>query len=199
VAALKHRHRFFKCFTGWSLTILFVKGGDGMSYTHPYGQPQGTARQYINKLRQILIAEIIAINGYQSHIANSDMQDINNVWHSIMKDEKKHYGWILNLIKKYDPEEYKQYLAHKADSTDLNTPMQKYTPESDSQIILNNLRDDIKGELEAVILYEEELPEFPYRDIRAVVRSITEEEKGHIEHLTKILLKYDPDTYDSLD
>jgi len=66
-----------------------------MSYTHPNGQPQGMSRQFTNKLREILIGEIIAINGYQSHIANSNIEEINYVWHSIMLDEKKHYGWIL--------------------------------------------------------------------------------------------------------
>ena len=169
-----------------------------MSYTHQYGQPQGTAKQFTNKLRQILIAEVIAINGYQSHIANSDMEDINKAWHNIMLDEKKHYGLVLGLLRKYDPEQYKQYFANKYDVTVTQLPIQKYDPDLNSQIILNNLREDIKGELEAVILYEEELPDFPFRDIRTVLRSIIDEEKGHTEHLTQILLKYDPDTYDSL-
>lgn len=35
--------------------------------------------------------------------------------------------------------------------------MQLYNPSYDKQIILNNIREDIKGELEAVILYEEEI------------------------------------------
>jgi rubrerythrin len=59
-------------------------------------------------------------------------------------------------------------------------------------MILNNIREDIKGELEAVILYEEELPLLPHSDIRKVLSSIIMEEKGHSEHLTRLLLKYDP-------
>jgi hypothetical protein len=59
-----------------------------MSYTNPLGQPQGMAVKITNKLRQIIIAEIIAINGYQNHISNSNMLDINEVWHHIMLDEK---------------------------------------------------------------------------------------------------------------
>jgi hypothetical protein len=54
-----------------------AKGENHMSYTNPQGQPQGTARHFINKLREILIAEVIAINGYQSHIAHSDIEEIN--------------------------------------------------------------------------------------------------------------------------
>jgi rubrerythrin len=175
--------------TGSDITTILEWCEHIMSYTNPYGQPQGTARQVTNKLRQILIAEIIAINGYQSHIANSNMVDINNSWHSIMEDEKKHYGLVLGLLRKYDPEEYKQYLAHKTDLVGPKEPMQIYNPDFNIQIILNNLREDIKGEFEAVVLYEEELPEFPYKDVRTVVRSIIDEEKGHTEHLTNILLK----------
>ena len=169
-----------------------------ISYTNPNGQTQGMARQYTNKLREILVAEIIAINGYQSHIANSNMEDINRAWHNIMIDEKTHYGLILQLLRKYDPEQCKQYLEHKTDLIGPEASMQKFNGDFNNQIILNNLREDIKGELEAVILYEEEISEFPFRDIRTVVRYIINEEKGHLEHLTKILLVYDPDTYDSL-
>jgi hypothetical protein len=55
-----------------------------MGYTYPYGQPQGIAYLYTNRLREILIAEIVAINGYEDHIANSDMEDINEAWKSIV-------------------------------------------------------------------------------------------------------------------
>jgi rubrerythrin len=169
-----------------------------MSYTHPNGQPQGMARQFTNKLREILIGEIIAINGYQSHIANSNIEEINYVWHSIMLDEKKHYGWILRLIRKYDPAQEKQFLEHINDNPGPKTPVQSQNLQFDNQIILNNLRDDVKGELEAVILYEADLSNFPHKDIRTTLQSIIEEEKGHAEHLTRLLLKYDPDIYDEL-
>lgn len=39
-----------------------------MSYTNPHGQPQGIAMFDTNKLREILISEIDAINGYSDHI-----------------------------------------------------------------------------------------------------------------------------------
>ncbi len=66
-----------------------------MSYTQPHGQPQGVARTPSSLLRESLVAEIVAINGYQQHIADSDMPDINAAWQSIMEDEKKHYGMFL--------------------------------------------------------------------------------------------------------
>lgn len=169
-----------------------------MSYTHPQGQPQGVARQFTNRLREILISEVIAINGYQTHIAHSDIEEINAAWHSIMLDEKKHYGWVLQLLRKYDPEQYKQFIAHKNDNSGPKTPVQLQNAPSDGTAILNFLRDDVKGELEAVILYEADLAKYPYRDIRVTLRSIIDEEKGHAEHLMRLLLKYDPDPYDEL-
>lgn len=168
-----------------------------MSYTNPHGQPQGMAEKITNKLRQIIIAEIIAINGYQNHIVNSNMTDINEVWHHIMLDEKRHYSLALNLLRKYDPVEYKYYLTYHSDNSGYKSSMQLCKPSYDKQIILNNLRDDIKGELEAVILYEEELAEFTYKDIRTTLKGIIDDEKEHTEHLTEVLLKYDPDPYGS--
>lgn len=170
-----------------------------MSYTHPFGQPQGVARTPSNLLRESLIAEIIAINGYQEHIAHSDMPDINAVWQSIMDDEKKHYGMFLTLLRKYDPAEHAQYMQHQKQRFGTKSPMQLYRSMYDQQIILNNIRVDIKGELEAVILYEHQIQLVPQRDTRQTLQVIADEEKGHTEHLTALLLKYDPDPYDGLD
>lgn len=169
-----------------------------MSYTYPIGQPQGEPAQFTNILREILIAEIYAMHGYQQHIADSNMAEINTVWHSIMLDEKKHYGWLLVLLRKYDPEEEQAYQQHLNARLSPNTPMQAYKPDYGRQIILNNIRQDIKGELEAVVLYEEQLQHMPYLDLRQTLQNIISDEKGHAEHLTRLLLKYDPDPYDGL-
>jgi rubrerythrin len=170
-----------------------------LSYTNTYGQPQGSARLDTNKLREILIAEIIAINGYAEHIANSNMEDINSAWNSIMGDEKKHYGMILSLLRKYDPNQYQSYKEHIGDKTGPKSSMQTFTPDYNRQIILNNIREDIKGEFEAVILYEQQLPIIPFNDVRYALYSIINEEKGHAEHLTQLLLKYDSDKYNGLE
>ena len=173
-------------------------GGIKVSYTDRYGQPQGFAKLDTNKLREILIAEIIAINGYAEHIANSNMEDINAAWNSIMGDEKKHYGMILTLLRKYDPNQYKSYKEHIGDKAGPKSPMQEFTPNYNKQVILNNIREDIKGEFEAVILYEQMLAIIPYHDVRYAIYSIINEEKGHAEHLTQLLLKYDSDKYNGL-
>lgn len=166
-----------------------------MSYTNPLGQPQGIADKITNKLRQIIVAEVIAINAYQKNILNSNMTAINEVWHHIMLDEKRHYSLALNLLRKYDKTELKYSIVMHDVNTNFKSPMQIYKPDYDKQIILNNLRADIKGELEAVILYEDELSEFSQKDIRTTLQAIIDDEKEHTEHLTEVLYKYDSDPY----
>lgn len=170
-----------------------------MSYTNSNGQPQGIAILDTNKLREILISEIDAINGYEEHIANSDIEDINDAWRSIVRDEKKHYGLILSLLRKYDPVQYNAYKEHASGKSGPKTPMQKFLPDYDKQLILNNVRADIKGEFEAVLLYEQHLASIRSSEVKQTLFSITSEEKGHAEHLTQLLLKYDTDKYDGLD
>lgn len=167
-----------------------------MSYTNPYGLPQGTARKITNKLREIMIAEIIAINGYQSHIANSNMLSVNEAWYHIMLDEKRHYETALNLLRKYDPSQYKASLAQHEDILKPKSPVQLYNPDYNKQIILNNIREDIKGELEAVILYEDEIEGFSaHKDIKIALQAIIDDEKEHAEHLTIVLKSYENENF----
>ncbi len=170
-----------------------------MSYTNNTGQPQGVAYSVTNRIREAMIAELDAINGYAEHIANSDMEEINAAWHSIMVDEKKHYGMFLGLLRRYDPDQYEKHQEDKGMKYGPKNAMQAYKPQYDRQIILNNVREDIKGELEAVILYEQDFYDIPCEEVRRVFYVVSREEKGHLEHLTELLLKYDADKYDALD
>ncbi|HCQ91397.1 MAG TPA: rubrerythrin, partial [Clostridium sp.] len=68
-------------------------------------------------------------------------------------------------LRKYDPAQYRAYLDHIEDKTGAKSPMQIYKPNYDKQIILNNIREDIKGELEAIVLYEQHLAIIPYDDV----------------------------------
>lgn len=214
-----------------------------MSYTNPHGQPQGTASRVTNLLRQIIIAEVVAINGYQYHISNSDIAEINEVWHHIMLEEKSHYIIALNLLRKYDPVQYNYFNNPPEDMLGSAVPTIEYSgiepvsnsgagpnansantansgsrsrkgsgsgsrpqpqsqpvlqpskPVYDKSKILNYIRDDIKGELEAVILYEDELAQIQQRDVRTALQKIINDEKEHSEELTLVLLKFDPDPY----
>jgi rubrerythrin len=152
---------------------------------------------FLDHIREAMIAEIVAINGYTEHIANSDIEGINSLWRNIMQDEKDHYGMFLKLIHKYDPEEYRLYIKHAHDYIPvLSTHM--YRPQYDIQLILNNIRQDIKGELEAVVLYDQIMRSMPYKDAKDVFAFVINAEKEHIEHLTRALMQYDPDQYDDL-
>lgn len=168
-----------------------------MSYTNPNGMPQGYPNYFTNKLRESIIGEIIAINGYAEHMANSNMPEVNRVWKHLLEDEKKHYGQFIELLRKYDQGEYQEYLSHTKDRYP-DMQLQAYRPDYDKQLILNNIREDIKGELEAVILYEQLVIEMPYQDIRDTFYTIIEAEKEHTEHLTKLLVSMDQDKYDGL-
>ena len=162
-----------------------------MSYTNAFGQPQGIAYFDTNKLRELLISEVIAINGYYEHILNSNNEEINMAWEHIMKDEKEHYNMLLDLLRKYDPEQYSAYKAHEKDKLGTKSPIQEFVPNYNKQIILNNVRKDIKGELEAVLLYEQYVNMMLYQDVRDVLIYIVNDEKEHLEHLTELLVKYD--------
>jgi rubrerythrin len=139
----------------------------------------------------------IAINGYAQHIANSEMQEVNKVWQHIMEDEKQHYGMFLTLLRKYDQEEYHGYMLHNKDTLQKEK-LQGYQPDYNKQLILNNIREDIKGEFEAVVLYEQLLMEAPYQDVKDVFLQIIPMEKEHAEHLTQVLLFFDKDKYNGL-
>ncbi len=191
-----------------------------MSYTNPNGHPQGTSRKVTNLLREVMIAELVAINGYQSHILSSNIPEINEAWHHIMLDEKSHYIIALNLLRKYDPVEYKYFMAPHEINLSVNTtqnvqvvqtvpPNQSNRPSNkksstsqtnrvqyyDKQLILNNVREDIKGESEAIILYEDDISHIQQKDVRDALQKIIDDEKEHTEHLTQVLLAFDPDPY----
>lgn len=188
-----------------------------MSYTNPLGHPQGVSNKVTNLLRQVMIAELVAINEYQTHILHSDIAAVNEAWHHIMLDEKSHYIIALNLLRKYDPVEYKYFLLPheiKANPDSAQAPqssqnihnVQKHKSSSTAQtnrtpyelkVILNYIREDIKGELEAIILYEDEIAEIQQKDVRIALQKIIDDEKEHTEHLTQVLLAYDPDPYEA--
>ena len=99
-----------------------------MSYT-TMRQPQGIPVFFTNLIREAMIGEIVAINDYAKHIADSNISELNEIWEHIMEDEKRHYGMFLKLLRKYDPiqlskfDEAKEHVNIKGHSpTDLYCP-----------------------------------------------------------------------------
>lgn len=169
-----------------------------MSYTVPGGQPQGKPVFVVSKLREAMVAEISAINQYTQHIANSNIEEFNKVWRAILHDEKKHYGMFLTLLRKYDPVQYEAYLYFKNASIETNRAFLTYKPEYDNQLMLNMVREDIKGELETSVLYDQYAFEIACPDVSHTFSIISRDEKFHAEHLTRLMLTYDPEPYDGL-
>ena len=57
--------------------------------------------------------------------------------------------------------------------------------------ILNNLRQDLVGELEAINQYQEHIDEIDDEEIKKVLTHIMNDEKEHVAELTKIIRKID--------
>ncbi len=105
---------------------------------------------------------------------------------------------FLTLLRKYDPAQYKAYKEFIGAAPRVTSPMQTYIPNYNRQIILNNIRKDIKGEFEASVLYEQIASEVNVNEVRQTLIAISDEEKEHAEHLTRLLLEYDNDKYNGL-
>ena len=56
---------------------------------------------------------------------------------------------------------------------------------------LNNLRQDLVGELEAINQYQEHIDEIDNEEIKKVLTHIMNDEKEHVAELTKIIRKID--------
>jgi rubrerythrin len=57
--------------------------------------------------------------------------------------------------------------------------------------ILNNLRQDLVGELEAINQYQEHIDEIDDEEIKKILIHIMNDEKEHFAELTKIIRKID--------
>ncbi|QUH29132.1 ferritin family protein [Vallitalea guaymasensis] len=160
-----------------------------MSYTTE-GQPQGIANKLTNCIRESLISEIVAINQYNYHIHNSTCPSLVKLWMHIRDEEIRHFSMFSELLRKYDPMQQKLFEETKGH---VNIDYSNcFSLKSDTRInIPNSIRSDIKGELEAVILYEYVLTSNKYRDVYEVYNEVINEEKEHFEELSFAIKEYD--------
>ncbi|MEG1002688.1 ferritin-like domain-containing protein [Clostridium sp.] len=169
-----------------------------MSYTTKR-QPQGFIKSVEALLREGMIAEIVAINDYSNFISATDNKEVKDIFHHIMEEEKEHYGLFLEQLRKIDKEERELQEEIKKENT--ITSKQKYKESSSKSTkgnLLDNIREAIKGELEAIILYEDLIQYIEDKSIVATIKYITKDEKEHVEELTKALLILDKDEYGPL-
>lgn len=167
-----------------------------MSYT-TNRQPQGILKNNETFLREGLIAELVAINDYSHFLSLTDNKDIRDIFYHIMKEEKKHYGLFLEALRMTDKEENK--LANEVNE-DLNISTKGnykdyLSGKENKNLLLTHIREAIKGELEAIVLYNHFLANIDDKELSVLIKSIEKDEKEHTEELTKALVILDRDEY----
>ncbi len=158
-----------------------------MSYTTE-GMPQGKPITSKGLIRDALIGELNAINAYQTTLEYSNIPNLNKFILELMKDEIHHYHLLTEYLNKLDKEQAEifkevQKKDYKVDFT-LN-PLEIKAPTQPN--ILSQLRKNIKGELEAILSYDEIEHTLKDPTGKALIHAITKDEKEHIAELDKLI------------
>ncbi len=155
---------------------------------------------YTLSIRNLMQAELESINQYERHMQQSDMPELNEIWQYIVENEKGHYGMLLELFRRFDPQQAAQYQNVR----NLNIIMPPKI-QTEAAVVkrgnletLNYIRNDIRLELATANAYEIFLLQVPVSPILQVVNTISQDEKEHIELLTKVLIELDTDRYGPL-
>jgi rubrerythrin len=67
-----------------------------------------------------------------------------------------------------------------------------YEDEEDTDIVLEMLREDLIGELQAINQYQEHIDSMDDEESIKVLEHIRDDEKEHVAELTKLIQKLDP-------
>lgn len=170
-----------------------------MSYT-TNRQPQGKLKNDETFLREGLVAEIVAINDYSSFLSVTENKEVKEIFHHIMKEEKEHYGLFLEALRMIDKEQFKLYkhVNEHTNITNKSTYKEYCNTKESKAYLLTHIREAIKGELEAILLYEDFLANTKNDEIFNIIKDITRDEKEHVEELTRALIILDKDKYGPL-
>lgn len=173
-----------------------------MSYTNNR-QPQGTAFSTKNFLRETMIGELVAINDYSEHIHLCNLPDIKEIFHHLLDEEKKHYGMLLDALRRIDPVQCEKFNEVKEDIKIKSKPLKNNSEKMKGPLgplnLLTAIRMDIKAELEAIIAYEDVLQKINDAVLKAMLEEIIADEIEHVEELTKILTSLDKGCYGPID
>lgn len=169
-----------------------------MSYTTER-QPQGTACSISNFIRETMIGELVAINDYTDQINRCNLPDVKEILQHIVEDEKRHYGMLLDALRKFDKTQSEKAEEIAEHTVIKSKPIKASTEKSKGHFcILSAARSDIKGELEAIIAYEDALNKIDDTVLKAMIKDIVKDEIEHVEELTKIVTSLDKDCYGPL-
>ncbi|SHJ88064.1 Rubrerythrin [Hathewaya proteolytica DSM 3090] len=169
-----------------------------MSYTTER-HPQGITKDKTGFLREGMIAEIVAINDYSNFISLTNNREVKDIFYHIMDEEKIHYGMFLTALRKYDKEE-DELKDEVQDHVNIsNKDMGKYkdlwTAKDKNENLLISIREAIKGELEAILLYQHFLENTSDNYLIDIISRIIYDEKEHTEELTLALTLLDKSPY----
>ena len=117
-----------------------------------------------------------------------------------IQEKMKVYNIPLDTVG--DDNELKEYLKEscineeqKDEVTDMETKNTEMETSNEHLVeVLNNLREDLRGELEAIYNYEARAAiaeKYGYDDIAEILRDISDEEKVHCGELEVLIEKYD--------
>ncbi len=144
-----------------------------MSYT-TNRQPQGILQNDETFLREGLIAEIVAINDYSHFLNLTENKEMRDIFHHIMEEEKEHYGLFLEALRAIDPEQctISKDVDEHVNISEKNSYKDYSSGKENKYLLLTYIRDAIKGELEAIILYEDFLSNVKSEELFKLIKKI---------------------------
>ncbi len=159
-----------------------------MSYTTLNGMPQGTPITAKGLVREALIGELIAINSYQQSLAYSDIDELNGFLLELMQDEIHHYHLLTQYLNKIDSEQAEMFKAIQKQDFNVNFTVNPLAVKTKSSMdIVTQLRNNIKGELEAILSYDEIASKLREPNGKALIQAITKDEKEHVAELDALV------------
>lgn len=150
----------------------------------------------ITFLMEGMISEITAVNDYSYSLTLTENKEIKDILYHIMKENKKHYGAFLKALQSTD----KEFSSTSQDidnqtKNDSKISHNEYLGSKESKLLLTSIRNAIKDELEAIILYTNFLDNVKSNELFKIIKVISLNKKEHIEKLTKLLNLIDSDSY----
>ncbi len=158
-----------------------------MSYTTE-GMPQGKPITSKGLIRDALIGELNAINAYQTTLEFSNIPHLNKFILEIMHDEIHHYHLLTEYLNKLDKEQAELFKEVQKKDYNVDYTLNPLEIKAPTQLnILSQLRKNIKGELEAILSYDEIEQTLKDPAGKALIHAITKDEKEHIAELDKLV------------
>lgn len=148
-------------------------------------------------LMEGMISELTAINDYSYSLSLTENKEIKDVLYHIIKEEKEHYGAFLEALRSIDKELYSAYqqVNKQVNITQKNTYNEYLNGKENKTLLMTSIRNAIKGELEAIMLYTNFLDNVKSNELFKIIKVITLNEKQHVEELTKLMNLIDTDSY----